>query len=487
MKDKKFLKIALLSLQQDTEKVPPIGLVYIATYLRDKVGLTGSNIKILDKNYTGYSRIEKELKILSPDIVGFTSFTTNYGEVIRFAKQIKRYLNVPLIIGGVHISTLPQSLDEIFDIGITGEGEETIREVVELYLEKPGGGGSEDLGKIKGVTFWKNGKVVTTSAREPIECDMLPIPDFTFVDRNYFKKEEIPAINGVGVKCYLLTSRGCPYRCTFCASSHFWGKMRFHSADFVARTVKKFIDDFHLDYLDCIKVIDDLFTVNLQRLKELKIVFEKYGVLNRIKAVECCARTNLINDKLCVILKELKVKTLNFGFESGSDRILKYLKQNSINVETNRRAILFCKKYGFNVYGSLMYGSPGETVEDMKKTNDFINFAVENGAKHIWSFIATPFPATPFWDIALQRNRVNNNMDWKLIDLHNIENPLLLDETIKRAEFKKIFLESRKKLRKVKIRMIKNFIIRNPISTLKMVSKEPRYYLIRIFKQLFKQ
>lgn len=480
MLSKKDIKIALISLQQDAERVPPIGLVYLATYLRDRVGLVGNNVRILDKNYTD---IEKELKRFSPDIIGFTSLTVDYGKVICFAKHIKQIFDIPLIVGGVHISTLPQSLDRIFDIGVIGEGEETIPEIIELYLAKTRFSGS-DLKKIKGLAFWDHERIILTPAREPVECDTLPIPDFTFVNRNYFKKEAIPTINGVGIKAYLVSARGCPYRCAFCSTSHFWGKMRTHSPDFIARTVQKFIEDFNSDYL---VVLDDLFAVNLQRLREIKKAFDKYGILDKIKATECTARTNLIDDKLCETLKELKVKTLNFGFESGSDRILEYLKQNSVDVETNKRAIILCQKYDFNIYGSLMYGSPGETIEDLKKTNKFIDFAIEHGAKYIWSFVATPFPATPFWDVALQRGKVGNNMDWNLLSLHNIENPLLLDDVINKEEFKKFFFEGRKKLRKLKIKMIKQFFKQNPTVLLKMILTEPGYYTTRAIKQLFKQ
>ena len=480
MVSKKDFKIALISLQQDAERVPPIGLVYIATYLRDKVGLIENNIRILDKNYTD---IKKELKRFSPDIIGFTALTVDYGEVIRFTNQIKQIFDIPLIIGGVHISTLPQSLDRIFDIGVIGEGEETIREIIELYLAKAGFSDSE-LEKIKGLVFWNNERIMLTSAREPIECDALPIPDFTFVNRKYFKKEEIPTINSTGIKAYLVSARGCPYRCAFCSTSRFWGKIRTHSPDFTARIVQKFIKDFNSDYL---VVLDDLFAVNPQRVREIKKAFDKYGILDKIKATECTARTNLLDDKLCEALKELKVKTLNFGFESGSDRILEYLKQKGIDVATNKRAILLCRKYGFNIYGSLMYGSPGETIEDLKKTNEFIDFAIEQGAKYIWSFVTTPFPATPFWDIALQRGKVGNNMDWNLLSLHNAENPLLLDDTIDKEEFLKVFFEGRKKLRKLKIKLIKQFFRQNPTVFLKMVLLEPRYYAIRAIKQLFKQ
>ncbi len=479
--NKKDLKIALISMQKDAERVPPIGLIYLATYLRDVVGLDNKNIKILENNY---SEIEDELERFSPNIVGFTSMTVDYGKVIEFAKKIKEKYKIPFILGGVHVSTLPSSLNEVFDIGVLGEGEKTFAELINLYIKKDSFI-KKELKKIKGLVFFGNNKLELTPLREPIkDLDELPIPDFRFISKNYFKPEEIPSISDTGIKCYLISSRGCPYRCVFCSTSHFWGKMRIHSPDYTARIVKKFIDDFGSDY---VKVLDDLFTVSPARLKELKESFEKYRILEKIKAIECQPRANLMTDELCIAMKQMKIKTLNFGFESGSEKMLKWLKNGSVNVEMNRNAILLCKKYGFQAYGSLIYGSPNETIGDMKKTNEFIDFAVANGARYLWSFIATPFPNTLFWDIALERGKVNNNMDWDLLSHHNLENPLLLDETINKAEFKKVFLKGRKKLTKLKIRLIRDFILKNPIKASKMVLTEPFYYVPRVIKQVLKQ
>lgn len=479
--EKEKLKIALISLQKDAERVPPVGLVYLATYLRDILGINNSNLVILDSNY---SDIETELESFSPHILGFTSMTVEYGKVIEFAKKIKSKHNIPFILGGVHISTLPLSLNKVFDIGVVGEGEKTFAELIKLYLKK-NLFITKDLQKIEGLIFFDKNKLKTTPMREPIkDLDELPLPDFKFVNKNYFRKEEIPSISYIGTKCYLISSRGCPYRCVFCSTSHFWGKIRFHSPDYTAKIIKKFMDDFGSDY---IKVLDDLFTISPQRLRDLKISFEKYGILEKIKAIECQPRANLMNDELCIAMKELKIKVLNFGFESGSDKMLKWLKKESVTVEMNKNAILLCKKYGFYAYGSLIYGSPGETIEDMEKTNEFIDFAIKNKARYMWSFIATPFPNTLFWEIALKRGKVTNGMDWNVLSHHNLDNPLLLDENIDKEEFKRVFLKGRKKLTKLKIRLIKEFIIKNPIKASKMVVTEPFYYFPRIIKQVFKQ
>jgi len=476
------MRIALISLQKDAERVPPVGLVYLATYLNHKACIKKEDIRILEPNYCD---IEKELDEFKPDMIGFSAMTVDYKQVCDFAKKIKPKYNIPFIIGGVHISTLPESLDKIFDVGIIGEGELTLTELIKAWTEKIEYYCLIKLRKIKGIVFFNGDTLEYTAPREPISnLDDLPIPNFKFISPKYFRREEIPSISDVGVKGYLISSRGCPYKCVFCSTCRFWGSMRFNSPEYTAKMTRNLIDELGADY---IKVMDDLFTVNPDRLREIKTCFDEYGVLDKIKAIECQPRANLMTDELCEAMQALKIKTLNFGFESGSNKMLKYLKQTAADIDMNMNAVLLCEKYGFNCYGSLIYGSPGETIRDMELTNDFIDFAIRHKAKYMWSFVATPFPMTPFWDIALQRGKVSNNMDWDLLSHHNLDNPLLLDDSINKEAFKETFLKGRNKLKGLKIRLIMDFIVKNPWNVIKMVVKEPGYYISRAFKQVFKQ
>ncbi|MFH0732928.1 MAG: radical SAM protein [Candidatus Omnitrophota bacterium] len=476
----KDLKIALVSLQQDAERVPPVGLVYLATYLKEKAGLNSKNIRIIDKNYFD---IYNEIDTFNPHIIGISAMTVNYQEATDFAFKIKRKVNTTIIIGGVHISTLPESFRQCFDIGVIGEGEETLADLARLYAEK-GKFDYEGLEEIKSIIYYKNNEIKQSPIRDSLELDSLPLADFSFAHPNYFRKEEIPGISSVGKKYYLISSRGCPYRCLFCSTARFWGKMRLHSPEYTARIAEKALKEYDADFL---KVLDDLFTVSPQRLRLIKTEFEKKGILDKIAGIECFVRANLVTEELCKAMKDIKVKVVNFGFESGSEKILGYLKAGSVTVQMNKDAVLLCKKYGFNVYGSLMYGSPTETIHDMKKTNEFIDFCIENNASYIWSFVSTPFPDTPFWDIALQRGKVSNDMDFGLLSHHNAERPLLLDEGISTEEFQKVFLDGRRKLRSMKLKLIKNLILKNFPKTLSLAVKEPGYYAKRAYRQIFKQ
>ncbi len=475
--NKDNIKIALVSFQNDVEKVPPIGLVYLATYIRDKCGI--KNIKIIDKNF---DRIEEKIEDFSPNIIGMGPMTIHYNDAADFAEKIKKTRNIPIIIGGVHISTLPDSMKPCFDVSVIGEGEETFTELVKLYLEK-GELIKNDLKRIKGIAFIKKNELVKTRSRPELNLDTLPIPDFGFVNKDYFSEQEIPGANIFARRAFILTSRSCPYKCKFCSTSHFWGKLRLHSPRYTARLIKDSIEKYKASY---IKILDDLFTINPKRLEVIRDELKKLNVFDKIIGMECQPRANLVTEELCQTMKSLKVKIVNFGFESGSERVLNWLKDGSVTVEMNRRAIVLCKKYDFLVYGSLMFGSPGEKIEDIKKTLNFIDFAIKNKADYIWSFISTPFPDTPFWDIALKRGKVSNNMDFRLLSHHNLDNPLLLDKEVGKEEFKKLFLIGRKKLRKLKLRMITNFFIANPFKTMLLFTKYPHYYFNRVITQIYK-
>lgn len=473
-------RLALISLQADAERTPPLGLVYLATYLNKTLGMPKENIRIFDKNY---HNLEKEVLDFNPDLIGIGAMSVYYQNAVKFASWIKTIKNIPVILGGVHISSIYSSMEKCFDVGVIGEGEETLGELVKLYQKKQKFD-KKDLVKIKSLIYLEDSKVKSTPLREPINLDNLPLPDYSFVSSDYFKLTEVPSIGIVARKGWFILSRGCPYRCVFCSTARFWGKMRFHSPEYIARIIEDAINKYKINY---VQILDDLFAVSPQRLREIKKEFEKRGLLEKIKGIECTARANLVTDDFCKALKEIKVKVVNFGFESGSDKILKYLKAGSVSVEMNKKAVLLCTKYGLKVYGSLMYGSPTEKIQDMKKTNDFIDFCIKNKATNIWSFVATPFPATPFWDIALQRGKVSNKMDFDILSHHNLSNPLLLDPEIPLDDFKEVFLDGKKKLRNLRMKLVINFLLKNPIKVVNMVAKEPKYYISRVIKQLFKQ
>ncbi|MFC1786429.1 B12-binding domain-containing radical SAM protein [Halobacteriota archaeon] len=432
------MKIALVNVL-DVPEVPPMGLAYIATYLREYGSF--ENTKIIDANV---ENVWDGIKIYKPDVIAISSMTITYSTAIELAKRIKQEQDVPCIIGGPHISTLPSSLSKDFDMGVIGEGEQTILELIQLY-DKDKEFRKEKLKDIGGLAYHNNGKVSLTKKRDLIQpLDKIPIPDRKFLDPSYFNEKRVFFTDRIGREAHMLTLRGCPYRCIFCSTSALWQNVtRYHSVEHICSEVNELIDKYKVN---AIQIWDDTFTINKKRLQEISEAFKKEKINEKVE-FSCQPRANLVDDNLCEILKNIGVTTVSFGFESGSDKVLNYLKAGSVTVEQNKTAIKTCKKHGLNVFGSLMFGSPGETLEDIRQTLDLIDFMGDNYVDLIWAFISTPFPSTEFWEVAKSRGKVNDEeMDWNTLSHSYAKNPFLLDDSVDRAEFKRLFEEAKQRI-----------------------------------------
>lgn len=456
------MKIALVSLNKGT--FPPGGLVYVATSL--KSALPWVEVEIIDINYDDvYGRLmEGEF-----DLIGIGAMTVDFGKAIKLAERLKQKSSKPIIIGGVHISVLPSSLKPCFDVAVIGEGERTMQELVELY-EREGEFSPDKLQAINGLAFFRDGQVVRTEPREPIErLDDIPIPNWSLVNRGYFRRRATIRWGKFGVRGSLLTSRGCPYKCTFCSSKRMWGRPRFHSPQYVVRLVKDLVSRYNVSH---IQIWDDLFAVDKKRLRRIAVALEEEK-LTRTVEFSCTARTNLIDDEMCEILRTMNVKSVCFGIESGSERVLQSLKTGQISVEDNRRAVELCTKHEIESHLSIIFGSPGEKIEDMRETLHFLDFAIQKGATYILTFIMTPYPQTEMWEIAKNRGKVYNDMDWELLSL-TPERPLLLDEDVDLKEFQRILSESRAKARRlVWSKKVPSFIKSSPGEAISLVLKNP--------------
>jgi len=365
-------KIALVSLNTGSG-CPPIGLVQYGTWLQRE----GHEVDIIDANFP----IKKGFDY---DQIGISAMTVNYGMAKNMGKWLKENTRAKVVIGGVHISTCPESFDpECFDEMVIGEGE-----------------------KIK-------------------DLDDLPLPNWDLVDPRYFKPSFNTTFAERGIEGVMLTSRGCPYRCRFCSTQAFWGnKVRFHSADRVVEMIK----DLERRGVTHIQIWDDLFTINKTRLREIAYYYSSplYEHFN-IK-FNCQPRADLIDDELCEILKDIGITTCIFGFESGNDRVLRYLKRDTCTTQDNYKAIEICHRHGLKVQGSVMLGSPNETLKEMNDTYEFVKWCAFNGVQRIWSFVATPFPKTEWWA----------NQDVNECSHQNVDNPLLLNPDVSKKDFKKM-------------------------------------------------
>jgi radical SAM superfamily enzyme YgiQ (UPF0313 family) len=480
MSVEKEVKLALIALQSEGDRYPPFGLLYLATYLEKKIGF--KNTKIIDKNFEDIMTGVDKYK---PDLVGISAMTIHYEEATDLAQTIKNDLNIPVIIGGVHISLLPTSFRKCFDIGVIGEGEETIKELISLYQKKEKFN-PQELRKIKGIIFWnENKKLEMTDRREFIKnLDDIPAPNYKYADKRYFEPKPIIGLGKLGIRGWILTSRGCPFRCRFCATSAFWGSglTRFHSPEYIVSHIKYLKEEFKINHL---LFGDDLFTLNKDHLRKVAELCEEENLLKDITTT-AQARANTVDDEMCEICQRLNIKILQFGFESGSKKILQWLKGSSVSPEINWQAIETCARHKIKIFGSLMMGVPSETIGDMKETYEFIKRAVKKGA-YLFLFVATPFPGEEFWDVAKERKKVYENMDFSKLSFYSYNNPPLLDEGIDREKFAELFLMTRKLLRFQKYKIIQEIFTCNPLGTVSAVLKNPFFWMKRTLLWLYRR
>ena len=358
----------------------------------------------LDK-YTDFSAdmrfIETPENFKDFDIIAISSTTQDFAVAKRIAQAAKQERkDIITILGGHHITYMPQTLSDEIDIGVMGEGEETFLDLMHYFSNtgfylKP-----NNLKNIKGLTFRENGNLIVTPPREPI----LPLDAIPFPYRS--KKEDT----------YLFSSRGCPYRCTFCASSAFWKKIRFFSAEYVVGEIETLINVF--PDLRHIPIWDDLFIANATRFREIVNLIDEKGINRRI-SFNLSVRSSLVDEELCELFKKMNVTSVAFGAESGSNRILKILNKG-VTVEMNQNAINTLHRHRILVGCSFIVGCPTETEEEVRSTYEFILKNIKDGKMSPYCAvnILMPMPGTQIWDDAVNSGIINTeNLDWKRLSV----------------------------------------------------------------------
>jgi len=420
---------------------PPLGLGYIASYLRKYADI--KDIAIVEKDDDLFGSIVRQ----RPDIVGIGSVSVLFNNATKLAERIKQELDIPVIIGGQHITSIPQTLPAPFNVGVVGEGEQTMLELIKTF-ERDGGFGKEALGGIKGVVFHDGGKLTMTPRRALIEpLDSIPYParDLFLMEKHYLKPRRIISKTNLNRGTHMLTSRGCPFNCVFCASSCFWQhKIRFFSPEYVIGEMKELINTYRTEVI-CL--FDDLFIANKDRLEKIAELVKQEGINKQVQ-FRCSARADLLDERTCQLLKDMSVHTVSVGFESGSEKMLSYLKRNTSTVEDNTRAAKLLKKYGFEIEGLFMLASPHETKEDMLQTLDFIK---KNDIDTVELCFTTPFPGTDLWEYAKQKGLVSDSMDWGLLDLQSVPNfnkQIFMNDQMSKEEFMQVYELFRKELEK---------------------------------------
>lgn len=379
-------KIALIQAIRSGEAshraIPPLGPAYLVSYLKQ----THPEIEVK------YFTQEDELLKYSPHLTGISSVTENMPQAKELGKFIKSRLNIPVILGGPHISTLPQSLSQEFDIGVVGEGEQTFSQLAEIFSQNSQP--HKNLSKVPGIVYRDNAALTITPPRSPITpLSSLPFPAREIYGWNKF--------------IYMMTSRGCPYNCIFCSPKVLWQRFRSFNAEYLVAEIQEILTHSNRAY---IHLFDDLFVADRRRLRKIVELIRKEKIHERLQ-FGGHIRANLMDEELGRLLKDMNFISAAFGAESGSPRILKKLKCGTTTIEENQKTIDLCHQMGIMCSVSFVVGTPGEEAGDMELTLKFIE---ENRDKisALEVFILLPYPGTPLWEWALKQGLVSLDMDW---------------------------------------------------------------------------
>jgi anaerobic magnesium-protoporphyrin IX monomethyl ester cyclase len=380
----------------------PLGLASISAYLKKY----GDDIKVtfLDANCQD---IYKDFKIT--DVVAITAVTQDIENAIAFAKFVKSYRSIPVILGGVHISTY-RVLPESFDVGVIGEGEETMLEL----LQAPDFSIST-LARIKGICYNNSiGKTHLTEPRPLIDnLDAIPLPDRDMANMEHYMQPQQIIPYYIGRSLTMITSRGCPFNCVFCSTKIHWQKFRAFSAEHVIEEIELMINKYNVEI---IHIFDDLFITDKKRLEKIHDYIVEKGINKKVKFM-CLVRADMVDDKTMQMLKDMNVVVTGIGMESGCPRTLEYLKRRTTTIEKNRAAIELSNKYGIPTMGSFMIGNPGETKEELLQTLKFIHEYRYSPYLSPVSYMAMAFPGTEFWKYAIEKGLPVDTFDHIMMDI----------------------------------------------------------------------
>ncbi len=433
-------------------KAAPLNLGYLASYTRQQKPKIKVDILDCEGLNLSYEQIKKYLIKFGPDVAALTMPTPAYEHVILIANIIKSLdQKTIVIVGGPHPTALPNNVlsEKSIDFAVIGEGEITFLELVNA-LEK----NENDFYRIKGLSFKSGGKIIINQPRELIKnLDILPFPAKDILPLNAYYLPPTKRITS-GSSTNIVTSRGCPFNCTFCMAKTIWQRTtRFRSVKNVLDEIEECVKKYkHQDF----SFHDELFTADRKRVMEFCYELKRRHL--NIKWV-CQARCGTVDEELLRNMKEAGCEKIAFGFESGDEKILRLMGKNN-NLANAYESTRLCKKVGIKVAGAFILGYPGETKKTIEKT---INFAKKLNPDTAAFFIAMPFPGTELFNLAIEKSYLKEPINWKTFapvsnDLPPMEIPNITKEELmklKKYAYRSFYLRPKYILRKLS--EIKNF------------------------------
>ncbi|MFQ5904983.1 MAG: B12-binding domain-containing radical SAM protein [bacterium] len=388
-----------------TPPYPPLGLLQIGACLR----AAGNDVVFLDAALYP-ARVATVAKYFRPEMVCITSVTPTFPKALELARFVKGELDVPVVFGGPHVSMIPEeSLGSgDVDFAVVGEGEQT---VVELARAIEGGNPL----RVTGVWTRCGGEAIFTGRRAPVEqLDTLPFPDWSLVE-HVSAYAPPDALNRRVLT--IITSRGCPFDCSFCMSSKLFDRrIRRRSVENVLAEIEHLL---RRERAREIHFADDCFTSDRQwvldfcralRSEKLRL---NLSFMNGVRADE-------VDEEILAALRGAGVRTVGFGVESFDEKLMRESGKR-LTLDSVEHAFRVSKSLGLRTWGFFIIGFPEETREQALSTLAFAKKLAPDFAKF---FPLVPYPGSEIFK-KMEASRLPGHRDWNSFGLYSGRVPTL--------------------------------------------------------------
>lgn len=405
-------------------KVEPLGLAYIAAALEE----ADHKVKIIDGIVEDTTISAICSKAQNFDFVGVSAYTTYAKRVFETVDAIKGATDVKIIVGGAHATASPLEVieRESVDFVIIGEGEQTIKELVGVS-EK-----GKDVKKVKGLMLkGKNGKKPFFTGERPFikNIDEIPLPARHLLPMHLYTGSEARS-KRLPSHC-LISSRGCPFNCTFCTKTIFGRVFRAHSPERVLEEMRILVEKYGARDIG---IWDDNFTVDKKRTIKICDMMKEQ---NWDLSFSCEARVDCVDETVLRSLKEAGCDYVAYGIESGNQRVLDSVRKN-FTKEKVMETVRLTQKIGIGVRAYFILGLPGETKEEMLDT---IKFAKQLNPTLPTFTVFTPLPGTDAYAQCVKSGELKQPFYWRdqiVPDFNFLEKPICVPNGISPDELIRI-------------------------------------------------
>jgi anaerobic magnesium-protoporphyrin IX monomethyl ester cyclase len=366
-----------------------LGIGYLSSYLKK----FNHNTDLLDLTF-GFDKdeIKKKISDFNPDLIGFSVLSPEFDFSIELASFIKENFNIPIIFGGVHPTLSPEDTiaNENVDMVCVGEGELPLLELVNKMENK------KDITKIESIWVKKDGKIFKNAVRQlETNLDQFPFPDRDIFDKRHFLKGK----RGSPV----LTTRGCPYQCTFC-SNHALNKVYDFKNYVRYRTIDNVIEEINFikkKYnVTSIMIVDDTFTVRKERVAEFCQKFKETNL-----TFNCMANPNSVNREMMFNLKSASCISVHMGVENGNDYIRNEVMNRHFSKSQIINAFAWAREFGLKTASFNIIGVPNETRNTVMETIQLNRLCKADVAQ---ASIYYPFPHTRLGEYCEKNNLISD-------------------------------------------------------------------------------